>query len=187
MNQLIACPAIAGRLAHFQCNWEILTQDQWVLQTVAGYQLELLAIPHQTTYPHPMNGSKEEQAQITREVAELLLKGAIQEAQLLPESFVSQIFLVKKKDGGQRPVVNLKCLNQFMRVEHFKMEGLHLLPDLIQPGDWMIKLDLKDAYLRFPYTQTIRNSWYSSGTTFSTSSNVSLSGCPRPQGSSPNC
>ena len=63
---------------------------------------------------------------------------------------MSQIFLVEKKDGGQRPVVNLKCLNQFMRVEHFKMEGLHLLPDLIQPGDWMIKLDLKDAYLQVP-------------------------------------
>ena len=28
------------------------------------------------------------------------------------------------------------------------MEGLHLLPDLIQAGDWMVKLDLKDAYLQ---------------------------------------
>jgi len=39
-----------------------------------------------------------------------------------------------RKDGGQRPVVNLKGLNQFVKVEHFKMEGLHLLPDLIQAG-----------------------------------------------------
>ena len=106
--------------------------------------------PCQTSYPHPMMVSKEEQAQITIEVVGLLAKGAIQETQLLPESFVSQIFLVEKKDGGQRPVVNLKCLNRFMRVEHFKMEGLHLLPDLIQAGDWMIKLDLKDVYLQVP-------------------------------------
>ena len=49
---------------------------------------------------------------------------------------------------GQRPVINLKGLNQFVRTEHFKMEGLHLLPDLLQPGDWMVKLDLKDAYLQ---------------------------------------
>ena len=34
-----------------------------------------------------------------------------------------------------------------------KMEGLHLLPDLIQQGDWMIKLDLKDAYLQVPIHQ----------------------------------
>lgn len=25
------------------------------------------------------------------------------------------------------------------------MEGLHLLPDLLQQGDWMVKTDLKDA------------------------------------------
>ena len=76
----------------------MLTDDLWVLQTVAGYQLELSETPCQTSYPHPMRCSKEEQAQITTEVAELLAKGAIQETQLLPESFVSQIFLVEKKD-----------------------------------------------------------------------------------------
>ena len=30
------------------------------------------------------------------------------------------------------------------------MEGLHLLPDLIQQGNWMIKVALKDAYLQVP-------------------------------------
>ena len=33
---------------------------------------------------------------------------------------------------GLRPVVNLKNLNCFIQTEHFKMEGLHTLPDLIQ-------------------------------------------------------
>ena len=54
---------------------------------------------------------------------------------------------MEKKGGGQRPVVNLKALNTFVHSEHFKMEGLHILPNLIQTGDDMIKLDLKDAYL----------------------------------------
>ncbi|KAM4770877.1 LOW QUALITY PROTEIN: uncharacterized protein WCC33_002647 [Rhinophrynus dorsalis] len=30
------------------------------------------------------------------------------------------------------------------------MEGIHLLRDLLLPADWMIKLDLKDAYLTVP-------------------------------------
>ena len=55
-----------------------------------------------------------------------------------------------KERGGQRLVINLKGLNRFIKVEHFKMEGLHVLPDLIQQGDWMIKLDLKNAYLQVP-------------------------------------
>ena len=33
------------------------------------------------------------------------------------------------------------------------MEGLHLLPDLIQSQDWMVKMDLKDAYLQVPIHQ----------------------------------
>jgi len=55
------------------------------------------------------------------------------------------------KEGGQRPVINLKALNRFVKHEQFKMEGLHILPShLIQAEDWMIKLDLKDAYLQIP-------------------------------------
>ena len=52
--------------------------------------------------------------------------------------------------GRQRPVINLKGFNQFVKTEHFKMEGLHLLPDFLQPQDWMVKMDLKDAYLQIP-------------------------------------
>ena len=47
-------------------------------------------------------------------------------------------------------MINLKGLNNFVKTGHFKMEGLHILPDLIQPMDWMVKLDLKDAYLQVP-------------------------------------
>jgi len=56
---------------------------------------------------------------------------------LSTESFVSQIFLVEKKEGGQRPVINLKCLKSFVKTKHFKMEGLHILP---QENNWMIKI-----------------------------------------------
>lgn len=31
--------------------------------------------------------------------------------------------------------------------EHFKMESLSLLKDILQPGDFMCKIDLKDAYV----------------------------------------
>ena len=79
-----------------------------------------------------------------------LVQGAIVESQVSPRNFVSQIFLMEKKGGGQRPVITLKNFNHFMKVEHFKMEGLYLLPDLLQSQDWMIKMDLKDAYLQVP-------------------------------------
>jgi len=49
-----------------------------------------------------------------------------------------------------RPVINLKGLNQKIQYLHFKMEGLFLLKDVLQSGDLMCKLDLKDAYFAVP-------------------------------------
>ncbi|CAB4003828.1 Hypothetical predicted protein, partial [Paramuricea clavata] len=41
-------------------------------------------------------------------------------------------------------------LNQFLGYEHFKMEGIHMLRDLLKKGDFFVKIDLKDAYLTVP-------------------------------------
>ena len=111
-----------------------------------GYKLDLLKTPTRQR-PAVLHHYQTDHALITEEVQELLAKQAIREAQIFPNNFISQLFLVEKKGGGQRPVINLKALNSFVRLEHFKMEGFHVLPDLIQTGDYMIKLDLKDAYL----------------------------------------
>ena len=60
------------------------------------------------------------------------------------------LFLVLKKDGGMRPVINLKGLNKFVRMEYFKMEGRHLPNSMVKSGDWFIKVDFKDAYFYVP-------------------------------------
>ena len=36
----------------------------------------------------------------------------------------------REKGEGQRPVIYIKGLNQCVKTEHFKMEDVHLLPDL---------------------------------------------------------
>ena len=52
-----------------------------------------------------------------------------------------------------RPVINLKALNQFVYPQHFKMKGIHTVRDLMQPGDWMTKIDLKDMYFAIPIAE----------------------------------
>jgi len=47
-------------------------------------------------------------------------------------------------------VINLKALNQYVIAPHFKMESIKSVKGLIQKGDWLTKLDLKDAYLTVP-------------------------------------
>ena len=172
MNLSITCLRLAGRVAYFLSNWEVLTQDQWVLQTVVGYHLELTEAPTQERVPHQIRCSPESKSQITSEVQELLSKGAVVETLHSPGNFVSQIFLVEKQDGGQRPVINLKGLNQFVKTEHFKMEGLHLLSDLLKPQDWMARWTCRMHTSKCPSIQIINISSPSNGkrklTSFST-------------------
>ena len=80
----------------------------------------------------------------------MLEKQAITVVQPGQEGCIYQIFLVPKKDGGYRPVVNLKALNKFIAEEHFKMESFHMVKDLVKPHDWLAKIDLKDAYFLVP-------------------------------------
>ena len=123
LNLTITSPMLAGRLAQFISNWEKITQDRWVLQAIRGYKLELVQPPWQRKPMPAIHCSLEEGEMISTEVRELLAKGAVIETPLAQEGFVSQIFLVEKKEGGQRPVINLKALNTFVKHEHFKWRG----------------------------------------------------------------
>ena len=108
-------------------------------------------VSHKTHKPHPPKFNQEQDQLMKQEVETLLTKGAIEEVESTPaESFHSTLFLVPKRDGGQRPVINLKALNAFIEAPHFKMEGIHTLKNLLKQGDWLVKVDLKDAYFSIP-------------------------------------
>jgi len=95
--------------------------------------------------------STAQQEAVQAEIDKMALQGAIHPVSSNTEGgFVSSIFLVDKKDGGHRPVINLKNLISFVNFQHFKMEGIHMLRDLLKKGDFMVKLDLKDAYFTVP-------------------------------------
>ena len=72
--------------------------------------------------------------------------GTVSRVPSVQDQFISNLFLVKKKDGKNRPVINLKQLDGFVEYQHFKMKDISVLKDLLRPNDWMVKLDLKDAY-----------------------------------------
>ena len=67
----------------------------------------------------------------------MLEKQAITIVQHTQESFISQIFVVPKKDGDYCPVENLKALNRYIMEEHFKM---HMVKDLVESNYWMAKI-----------------------------------------------
>ena len=90
----------AGRISQFIQNWELITQDAWVLQAVRGFKLPLVGNPEQQQVPQEMHFPVEQEKLVTKEVAGLVQKGAISPVKTIQGEFISQLFTVPKKDGG---------------------------------------------------------------------------------------
>lgn len=89
---------------------------------------------------------------LSDEIDTLLVKGAIVPVDPLldPGGFYSRYFLVPKKTGDLRPVLDLRGLNVFLKVLPFRMLRVKDVLQVISPGDWFTSIDLKDAYFHVP-------------------------------------
>ena len=102
----------------------------------------------------PQTGVKETSAQknslniLNAEVEELFKKDAIETVPMneIQAGFYSTFFLVPK----MRPVLNQRPLNRYLQKNHFKMDTMSKVLNLVKPKDWAISLDLTEAYLHIP-------------------------------------
>lgn len=73
--------------------------------------------------------------------------GAIPESHSETDQFISSFFIVKKPNGSLRFILNLKEFNTFLvDPPHFKLEDYRSVKDLIHQGNFLCKIDLKNAY-----------------------------------------
>ncbi|KAL0168890.1 hypothetical protein M9458_037112, partial [Cirrhinus mrigala] len=130
--------------------WKLLPNvSAWVLHTVErGYRIQFGAPPP------PFNGvsstlvGPEQGLVMEQEVATLLRKEAIE---VVPphereSGFYSRYFIVPKKDGGLRPILDLRLLNHSVKRLKFKMLTIKQVVSQIRSEDWFVTIDLKDAY-----------------------------------------
>ena len=124
-----------------------------------GYQFPLLRTPVQEK--SPLNTPlKEKKCQ--KKIKEMLEKGAIKKFsqhkdQHAQNQFLSNLFIVRKKDECYHPVMNLKALNQSVPYMQFKMEILRTLKYMMKERDYMCKIDLKDDYFAVPLDKSSRH------------------------------
>ena len=91
--------------------------------------------------------SEEEMAFVDNHLSELLADGFIEKLDhMLPNGWVSNIFLVPKCQGGFCMILNLKELNKFVKYTKFKMDHVDKVISLLRPLDFMGSLDLTAAY-----------------------------------------
>ena len=114
---------VGAHLAGFAHQWRSLLGTCRATRTVEeGVGLTFVHRP-QLTHHSIAFRTRNSQQDLQQAVDALLSKGAIE--RVLNESslgFYSRLFLVPKKTGDLRPVINLSTLNRHFVVPHFKME-----------------------------------------------------------------
>ncbi|KAI2658583.1 Transposon Ty3-G Gag-Pol polyprotein [Labeo rohita] len=130
--------------------WKLLPNvSAWVLRTVErGYRIQFGAPPPPFIGVSPTLVGPEQGLVMEQEVVSLLRKEAIE---VVPphdreSGFYSRYFIVPKKDGGLRPILDLRVLNRSVMKLKFRMLTLKQVVSQIRSEDWFVTIDLKDAY-----------------------------------------
>lgn len=172
-----------GRITHFLKNWKKITSHPWPLQIVEeGYKIQFITNPIPwRTVQHPVNQVEQQETNLAVEI--FLTAGIIEECKnpTFSNQFLSKFFTIQEPTK-RRPILDCKKLNQFIQVQHFKMEGVPALRELIEKGDFIVKLDLKDAYTVVPIHPASRPylAFQNQGTTYTYRAlNFGLNTAPR--------
>lgn len=110
----------------------------------------------QLSEPTENQWSPAEKTAIALELEHLEKIGAVVRCSPCDKQFISKIFLVPKSNGTKRLILNLKNLNTFLDVEHFKMEDRNTALKLITKNCFMGSIDLTEAYFLIPITSSHR-------------------------------
>ncbi|KAK3550823.1 hypothetical protein QTP70_005739 [Hemibagrus guttatus] len=125
--------------------WKLLLGvSQWVLDTVKkGYRIQFSTRPPQFQGVLPTIVGTCQTSFLQEELFSLLRKGTVEYVPLPDQDlgFYRRYFIVSKKDGGLRPVLDLEALKF-----GFKMLTMKLIASQISSEDWFVTIDLKDAY-----------------------------------------
>ena len=161
---------VGARLGDFAPQWRNLLGEHRAWRTLKeGVRLTWMDSPPLTRRPiaFPTKNSKKD---LQKAVQSLLDKGAVERViRTDSRGFFSRLFLVPKKTGDMRPVIDLSSLNRHLVIPHFKMETQASVRAAVRPGEWAVSVDIRDAYLHVPMSRAVRSNFFSRSTVESTS------------------
>ncbi|KAI2661461.1 ORF V: Enzymatic polyprotein [Labeo rohita] len=129
---------------------QLPSPSQWLIRTVRlGYAIQFARSPPGCRGVLFTSVHSDTHAAVLRaEVAVLLAKDAIEPVPPaeMNSGFYSPYFIVPKKSGGLRPILDLRALNRSLLRLPFKMLTTKRMLTCIRHQDWFAAIDLKDAY-----------------------------------------
>eukprot|EP01050_Picozoa_sp_SAG11_P007548 SAG11_NODE_635_length_8040_cov_3.233472_1_plen_507_part_00 len=160
---------VGGRLRYFVPAWRRLVDDPWCVSVVSsGYVPELAAMPPDRP-PKPLRLPPQHVEPMREMITSMLAQEVIEPvgSPLTPfapspwaapacTSIYQSYFLIRKKEGSFRGCMDQRYYNGYVIAARFRMETLMALRDLARPGDWLCKIDIRDAYLHVPLRPAYR-------------------------------
>ncbi len=137
-------------LVQFLGAWLALPSPScWLRRTIRlGYAIQFARLPPKFRGIHFTSVKAVDAPVLRAEIAVLLVKDAIEPVPPadMRTGFYSPYFIVPKKGGGLRPILDLRVLNRALHKLPFKMLTQKRIFGCIRPRDWCAAIDLKDAY-----------------------------------------
>ncbi len=123
--------------------------SRWLMRTIRlGYAIQFARRPPKFRGVRFTSVLSKDAPLLRAEVAVLLAKDAIEPVPPaeMKSGFYSPYFIVPKKGGGLRPILDLRVLNWALHKIPFRMLTQRRIFQCIRPFDWFAAIDLKDAY-----------------------------------------
>ncbi len=124
--------------------------SRWVLRTIRlGYAIQFARRPPKFRGVRFTSVLNKDAPVLRAEIAVLLAKDAIEPVPPaeMKSGFYSLYFIVPKKGGGLRPILDLRVLNRALHKLPFRMLMQKRIFQCIRPFDWFAAIDLKDTYI----------------------------------------
>ena len=141
----------AGILSRYLMNWQNISSDKFFLKVVSeGYKLQfidsyILSNSVLSFYSCPIRCKA-----IQDQIDSNLSINAISKVNPHPSQLLSRILLVKKANGKNRMIIDLSLLNLRIHKNSFKMKYIDHIWKLLEPNDFMVSIDLADAFFSIP-------------------------------------
>ncbi len=134
---------------HLEAWLALPSPSRWLTRTIRlGYAIQFARRPPKFSGVLETSVEARDAPVLREEIAVLLAKDAIEPVPPaeMRQGFYSPYFIVPKKGGGLRPILDLRLLNRALHRLPFKMLTHRRRIKCIQPRDWFAAIDLKDAY-----------------------------------------
>ena len=153
---------VGGRLRFFWKRWQEIGASRRVCRWFRkGYALPFLpdcrdiAISWCSVVSPPFlianyPASDPKAAALDSMLQDLLAKNAIRQLPQGAYAFFNRVFLIPKRTGGFRLILDVSKLNEFLRVSSFRMDTVQCIRLSVEQNMWGVSIDLSDAYHHIP-------------------------------------